>query len=344
MKVSRLLAVVALLLPATMAVAQAPYRATMVGKVRGQPYAAYTVVDSLGRLISFYLSESAESAALPLVAYVHGSGHSSHFSRSAERVAPENGHATLVDAARGRARILIVEKPGVTLYDRGDSRPRPEFLREHTLERWVEAVVAAASAASVLPGVDPTQLLVVGHSEGGVVASRVARRLQSVSHVGLLAGGGPSQLFDLRLLARAGEFFMSVSANPAEREAYVVAQWDSILANPDATDRVFLGHPYRRWSTFLRASPISDLRQTTARVFVAQGAQDRVVTRESFDALVSELAGAGRRPVAVLVPRADHSFSITAEDGTRQDGWLSILSQLLDWYSQTRRGVQERAP
>ncbi len=230
---------------------------------------------------------------------------------------------------------MIVEKPGVALFDRGDSPPRDAFLREHTLERWAEAVVAATSAASALPGVDPGRLLVVGHSEGGLVASRVARRLQSVTHVGVLAGGGPSQLFDLRLLARSGELLASVSESPREREAYVLAQWDSIVADPETVERMFLGHPYRRWATFLRASPISELRQSKARVFVAQGSQDRAVAQESFDALVSELAGAGRRPVAVLVPNADHSFAIVDQNGTRQDGWLRILSQLLDWYLRT---------
>lgn len=337
MKIALMLSTFALVLPATSIRAQAPYRAATVGKIRGQPYVAYAVVDSLGRQVSFYLSESTSQAALPLVVYVHGSGHASHFSQAGERVAPANGHATLVDAARGRARVLIVEKPGVTLFDRGDAPPRAEFLREHTLERWAEAVVAATAAASALPGVDPERLLVVGHSEGGLVASRVARRLPSVSHVGVLAGGGPSQLFDLRLLARSGDLFASVSTSPREREAYVVAQWDSILADPESTERMFLGHPYRRWATFLRASPIAELRQSTAKVFVAQGAQDRVVARESFDALVSELAGAGRRPEAALVANADHSFSVTDENGVRQDGWLRILSQLLDWYLQSRR-------
>ncbi|MBL0937648.1 MAG: alpha/beta hydrolase [Gemmatimonadaceae bacterium] len=337
MKLSLMLCAVALCVSPVSATAQVPYRAVAVSKVRGQPYNAYTVVDSLGRRVSFYLSESSSDAALPLVVYVHGSGHASHFFRVGDRIAPANGHASLVDAIRGRARVLIVEKPGVSLYDRSDAAPRPEFLIEHTLERWAEAIAAAVVAATGLPGVDSTQVLVVGHSEGGMVATRVARLASSVSHVGVLAGGGPSQLFDLRLLARSGQFFTHVSADPAEREAHVLAQWDSILAEPDATQRLFLGHPFRRWASFLRSSPIAELRQSQVKVFVAQGERDAVVTRESFDALVSDLLGAGRRPVGILVPRADHSFSIVTEEGAIQDGWTQILGRMIDWYLHSRR-------
>lgn len=339
MRFSSVLLTLSLALQTTSAAAQVAYRAATLAKVRGQPYGAYSVVDALGRTVSFYLSESTSQVALPLVVYVHGSGHGSHFARVGDRVAPANGHATLVDAARGRARVLIVEKPGVTLFDNVSSPSREAFRQEHTLDRWVEAVVAAASAASHLPGVDPERVLVVGHSEGGLVASRVARRLPSVSHIGVLAGGGPSQLFDLRLLARTGDLFASVSPHPSEREAFVLAQWDSIVADPESADRMFLGHPYRRWATFLSASPIAELRESPAQVFLAQGAEDRAVSRESFDALVSELAGAARRPVAILVPDADHSFAVTDASGARQDGWLAILSQLLDWYLESRRAA-----
>lgn len=300
--------------------------------VRGQPYEAYQTRDSLGRQIRFYVSEPAGTADVPLIAYVHGSGHRSLFQRAGDRVVPANGHATLTDRARGRARVLIVEKPGVALYEDGQAAPSALFRTEHTLDRWAEAVAAAVLAARRLPGIDTTRLLVVGHSEGGLVAARVAARLPFVTHVALLAGGGPSQLLDLVVLARDGSFLDQVSPDPAERERFVLAGWDSILADPESADREFLGHPYRRWSSFLRDSPIVELRRTGARVFVAQGAEDRAVSRASFDALVAELTGAGRRPTVRLVAGADHSFLITAPDGARRDGWGEILGELLDWF------------
>lgn len=316
--------------------AQTDYTPVPLGKVRSQPYSAYSVTDSLGRQITFYLSEGSSDAPRPLIVYVHGSGHASHFQLSGGRIVPTNGHATLTDLVASRARVLIVEKSGVSRFESGDGAGSAAFREEHTLERWTEAVSAATIAASRVTGVDSTRILVVGHPEGGLVAAQVAARLSALSHVGLLAGGGPSQLFDLLLLARAGAFFSTISEDPAVREAFVLAQWDSILGDPESTERAFLGHPYRRWASFLHDSPINQLRQTRAQLFLAQGTDDRAVTRESFEALVADLAGAGRHPTVRLVPDADHSFVIRTPGRAPEDGWRAVLKRVLDWYLRGR--------
>lgn len=332
MKYLRLLALIGGL--TSQAGGQVHYVATPRGPLPRQPYAAYTVNDSLGRVIEFYLSERTDTTSLPLIVYVHGSGHQSHFQQVGGRIVPANGHATLGDIARGRARLLIVEKPGVTRFETGTTAPSEEFRFEHTLDRWAEAVAAATLAARRLPGIDSTRLLIVGHSEGGLVAARVAARLRGVSHVGILAGGGPSQLFDLRQLAREGKFFAEVSGDPARREAWLLAQWDSILADPESATRDFFGHPFRRWASFLRDSPIEELDRTSARVFVAQGSADAVVSRASFDSLVSHLTRLGPSPTVRLVAGADHSFAIQSAGAGPRDGWTEILATLLEWFLQ----------
>jgi pimeloyl-ACP methyl ester carboxylesterase len=85
----------------------------------------------------------------------------------------------------------------------------PEFRREHTLPRWVEAVNAALRATHRLEDVDWTRTLIVGHSEGGTVAAHVAAANPLVSHVAVLSSSGPTQLFDLIELAS--------QARPADR-------------------------------------------------------------------------------------------------------------------------------
>src|SRR5205823_12330596 len=114
---------------------------------------------------------------------------------------------TLFQAAQGRARVLVVEKPGVQFLDESPHAGMgegcsEEFLREHTLPRWAEAVSASLEAARALPHTDPSRLLVVGHSEGAIVAARVAAENPHVTHVACLAGGGPPLPYDL--VARPG--------------------------------------------------------------------------------------------------------------------------------------------
>ena len=297
--------------------------------VPGQPYLAYQAQDSLGRHVQFYVSERSGPEAAPVVLYVQGSGAGSLFVRDGGQLRPALGHATLVDVAGPRGRIVIVEKPGVTPGARATEALPEGFRREHSLERWAEAVAAAFQAARRLPGVDTTRALVIGHSEGGIVAARVAGRLPAVTHLALLAAGGPTQLFDLLELARRGDFFRSVSPEPGVRERFVRTQWDSVLAHPDDPDRLFFGHPYRRWSSFLSSSTLEEVDRTGARLFIAQGDSDEAVSVASFHALSSHLWSRGRDVTVRFVAGADHSF---ARSESSVDGWAVMLGEIYRWF------------
>lgn len=295
--------------------------------IRRQPYARYLTLDSLGRAITFFLSDG-EDRALPLVVYVQGSGSSSHFVSAPPGFASATGHASLVDAARGHARVLLVEKPGVVFGTDGRGDPSPEFRREHTLERWSAAIVAAITAARTLPGVDTTRLLVIGHSEGGIVASRVARLMPTVDHVVLLAGEGPSQLVSLVALAREGALLAQTGDTPDHRERAVHAAWDSIRADPLNPDRSWFGHAFPRWSSFLATSPIEQLAGVRARVLIVQGTADRAVLPATADSLFRVLRARGQAVEIQHVVGADHSFRLA----TGEDRWGNVLSAALDWF------------
>jgi pimeloyl-ACP methyl ester carboxylesterase len=121
--------------------------------------------------------------------FVQGSGCVSVFS---ERDGMQN---LLQAAAKGRCRVLVVEKPGVKFgvvpRNFGSSEEgSAEFRREQTLPRWVEAVNAAVLAAHRLEDVDWTRTLVVGHSEGGIVAAHVAAANPLVEALSTLPGQG----------------------------------------------------------------------------------------------------------------------------------------------------------
>lgn len=307
------------------------YQPVRVGDVPDQPYTEYRTLDSLGRSVRFYLSEAASTSRLPLVLYVHGSGHGSHFRRPGARVEPANGHATLADVVGARARVLIVEKPGVTLFDDGRSRASEEFRREFALDRWAEAVAAAFLAAQSIEGIDRSRALGVGHSEGGIVVARVARRLPAITNVAILAGGGPSQRFDLRLLTAEGRFFSEQGSTTEARLAWLESQLARVAMQPDDWTKEFFGHSYLRWSSFLESSTLAELTAAKADVFVAQGEQDAVVAAASFDSLVVGLRSAGRSVRSRLVLGADHSFR-TSGTGGSGDGWAEILGEVVGWF------------
>lgn len=212
--------------------------------VPGQPYEKFSTRDRFGREIVFYLSKSANRNSLPLVLFVEGSGCGSRFEERNGKIRAAGGHIVVADVFKDKARVLIVEKPGVKYLFQppdGDCRDLAEFNREHTLERWAEANEAAVRAARRLPQIDKNKTLAVGHSEGGLVACRVARDLpEIITHVSTVAGGGASQLFDLIALARRGDFFTEISPEPVKARFVCFRRMETNRSRPDARGQIFL--------------------------------------------------------------------------------------------------------
>ncbi len=166
--------------------AQAPPIAKDTAELR-IPFEQFTGKDELGRTITAYLSKpprASQDKPLPVILFVSGSGCQSVWTRHEDKV--NSGLQGLTyQMAKGRARVLVVEKPGVKPLDTpkrmgGATDGSREFLKEHTLPRWATANAAALKAVLARPDIDPKRVLVVGHSEGGIVAARVSGEVPAV--------------------------------------------------------------------------------------------------------------------------------------------------------------------
>jgi pimeloyl-ACP methyl ester carboxylesterase len=310
----------------------------------GIPYHRYTTKDLHGRTITFYLSATPGNTAtkLPVVLIIEGSGCQSAFQKHGNWVGG-GFQNLLLNEAKGRVRVLIVEKPGVKYLDQP---PRPgtaegasrEFLKEHTLPRWAAANIAALDAVWTLPEIDASRTLVVGHSEGGVVAARVAAERPQVTHVASLAGDGPTQLFDF--IANSAQPRSGDKPGDAERRAQKVYQeWADIQKDPDSISRFWMSHPYRRWSSFLRYSVTEELLRTKARVYVASGTRDPVIPIAAHDMLVSELRARGHDVTEERVDGADHGFQTKdmPKDGPPV-GMQALFGRVLRWFLGEAKG------
>jgi dienelactone hydrolase len=321
--------------------AQAPYDLRKdTNAVPGQPVERYFTHDKFSREVTFYVSKARDANPAPLVVYVQGSGCGSNFVDMNGRVVPSNGFMTLYDVSKGAARLLVVEKPGVKYLDKGDrggaTDASPEFKKEHTLERWAEAVGAALKASKRISGIDRKRILVAGHSEGGLVACKVAADNPEVTHAATLAGGGVTQLYDLMALLRKGVFGGSISNDPEKRVAYLVDEWKKVQADPMSDEKLFFGHPYRRWTTFLASSPIEELSNFKGKIYIAQGDADTAVDVSSADALYAQLLSRGKDVTYERLPGKDHGFSTSDQPGK---GWGDQMLKLLDWFVGKLQGL-----
>lgn len=284
----------------------------------GIDYRAYHTEDRFGRRILFFVDTVADSRVkLPIAAFILGSGSYSRFQ-------PRDGKLLSADAAflrnlAGRARPVLVEKPGVRFGEHLPVRDLAEFRREHTLPRWVEAISAALKAARALPGVDGERLLVVGHSEGAQVAASVAAANDFVTHVACLGGASASTLF-LELRERRKQ---------EHRLREYWRQWKEIMKYPDDAERLHHGHSYRYWTSFSASSALEELPKANARVFLAQGSADGFDPAGDLDVVLATLASKGKDVTSALAMGADHAFAYAREP--RRDGWSQIQRRVLAW-------------
>jgi predicted esterase len=297
--------------------------------LEGTHFDRFTAKDPLGRTITYYLSPPTEKP-LPIALWVQGSGCDSQFVKLGEKLGARQ-QTLLFDAAGGRMRVMVVEKPGVEFLDRSPQPGtaagcRAPFLVEHTLPRWSQAIEAALDDALSRPGVARTPLLVAGSSEGGIVAARVAAE-RPVTHVAVLSGGGPSQLFDFVLFARAAS---ERGGSPASREQEVYDAWEKIRADPDSTTKSWKGHPYRRWSSFMASSTMENLMASRARIFLVHGDADKSVPVTSFDMLRAQLVSHGRDVTALRIEGAGHNLETQPAKGYPTE-FRDLLGKIVDW-------------
>lgn len=319
----RLLLVWLITAPAWLAPVAKPDKGTPVD---GHPFLEHVTVDRLGRSVTFYISEPEPTgAAVPLAVYVQGTGCSSHFTRSAGRIV--SGVGSLIrEAFRGRARVAMVEKPGVEPFDDQGDRPmqqacRPEFFREHTLDRWSEAVAAAIRASHELAGIDDSSTLVLGISEGGMVAVRVSNVLVRVTHAASLSGGGPNHMYVLAEYVRR---------HGLDAEELVYHCWQQVQSDPDSTERFCLDHPFRHWSGFYTTSLTEECLESSAQLYLAHGSADEQNPVAGFDMMRAELVAKGRSAVFARLDGAGHSLNLPSQPAP--EGLVSVLDELAKWF------------
>lgn len=101
-----------------------------------------------------------------------------------------------------------------------------------------------------------------------------------------------------------------------------------IRKNPDS-DREWLGHPYRRWSSALWRRSLDDLLAANVPVFLAQGDRDTNVPVESARRVCAAFDAEGRSHLLRYreYPGLDHSFL----DETGRSGFGLVARDVVGW-------------
>lgn len=196
----------------------------------------------------------------------------------------------------------------------GETKGHPETIFNTTTLSLAEDVDCMISYLKSRPDIDTSRIILIGHSEGGIVAPIVASERNNIFRIVLLAGPGISGLetntFQNRVALKAAgikdrhiQSFLSVhrqiinriiqrdSSNWKQDVQQIVAQWMKKESTGKARKILFHGNsknwdavfdtysafhvPW--WNTFLSLNPVQYLKEVNCPVLVLQGSRDNQV-------------------------------------------------------------------
>lgn len=212
------------------------------------------------------LAMPAGKGPFPAVVLVHGSG-------------PQDRNVTIgpnrpfLEVARG----LAAQGIAVLRYEKR-TRARPQdFSGDFTVDDEVtdDAVAALALLAST-PEIDARHLYVIGHSQGGMVAPRIASRSGKVA--GVVLWSAPARSL-LDLMPEQHRYIFNLDGQISPEEQAVLDRLDTQIAaarSDQPTDRATLplGLPSHYWRSLEQVNPVADAKALSQPILVLHGGRD----------------------------------------------------------------------
>lgn len=242
----------------------------------------HTIPRHDGSFLNYYQCSSPGHITRPksVVILLHGSGCDSVFADCRGGIVSPFLFGSLQKRV-DRWHIICVEKRGVDFGQWTGSRGfgdecGQEYVEHATREDRADDVCLAIDDLISRDIHDGSELLLVGHSEGSLVASRCAAMSCSPTHVALFpfpaAFGLSGFLLPLEEQLKVGKI--------SEDEFYqtyddIVARFRAIRDDPQSVDEQFAGHSYRWWASYSFGQPLADLLAVSIPIFVGVGSLDR---------------------------------------------------------------------
>lgn len=228
-------------------------------------------------------ASASASAPVPAVVLVHGSGPHDRD----ETIGPNR---PFLDIARG----LADEGIAVLRYEkRTKARPQEFADGDYDVDEESTAdAVAAIAALRGVDGIDPARIHVLGHSQGGMLAPRIAR--QSGHVAGLVMLSAPARRL-LDLLPEQNRFVLGQDGDISVAEQGFLDTIDRQIANVrEGADvppsELPLGLPAVYWRSMDAIDPVADARATELPILLLHGGRDIQVTDTDWGLWQSALA------------------------------------------------------
>jgi dienelactone hydrolase len=204
----------------------------------------------------------------PAVVLVHGSG-------PQDRDETIGANKPFLDIARG----LAAQGIAVLRYEKR-SHARPQDFASGNFgvdDETTNDAVLAAAALRKTPGIDPARVFVLGHSQGGMMAPRIAAKSGHVAGLVLMAAPSRSLLDIVIEQNRRLAVLDDGKTSDAERAAInnLVEQVRTIRdPKTDPSTKSILGQPVGYWRSVDALDPVKEAETDALPMLVLQGARD----------------------------------------------------------------------
>jgi dienelactone hydrolase len=204
----------------------------------------------------------------PAIVLVHGSG-------PQDRDESIGANKPFLDIARG----LAAQGIAVLRYEKR-THARPQEFAGHGFsvdDETTNDAVLAVDALRETPGIDPGRVFVLGHSQGGMMAPRIAAKSGHVAGLVLLAAPSRSLLDIVIEQNRRLAVLDDGKTSDAERAAIDKLVEQVRLTRDPKTDpatKTVLGLPVGYWRSVDALDPVKDAETDALPMLVLQGARD----------------------------------------------------------------------
>jgi dienelactone hydrolase len=265
----------------------------------------------------------------PAVVLVHGSG-------PQDRDETIGANRPFLDLARG----LAAKGIAVLRYEkRTKARPQDFASGTYTVDdETTDDAVAAVAALANAKGIDPKRIYVLGHSQGGMMAPRIAAHSPKVAGLILLAA--PSRPI-LDLLREQNHYLANLDGKVSPEEQIYLADLDRRIALVHGTTDVALSDtpmnlPVAYWRSVNSVDAIAEARSLPQPMLLLQGGRDIQVVAADWQGWQSAFAKDARvtlkhYPALNHLAIAGTGPGTTTEYGTPGHVDAGLIADVAEW-------------
>jgi dienelactone hydrolase len=245
----------------------------------------------------------------PIVVLVHGSGPN-------DRNETVGGTRVFLDLAEGLADRGIAS----LRYEKRTKVHPGEFNGAYTIDdETTDDAVAAVAFVKTQPGIDPKRIYLIGHSQGAMMAPRIAQHAAGLAGIVLMAAPA-RHLEDLvydqfTYLAKADGKIDATEATQLAQIKKMGVQVKTIGADVPAFNKMLNDLPVSYWRDLHDYDPVALAKTQALHLLILQGDRDFQVTAPDWKRW--QVAFAGNRRVTIHhYPALNHLFVAGTGHGT----------------------------